>query len=313
MGKFSKILASCLSVPILIAVIFFLNVDVGLFSKPVSAQSAPSVPPERVVDRLGLALTGKLPTSSLRQSYVSGAKSAAEVVDELVKSDDFIMTSARFWLSKMKISGVVDFENIMTIDGKTVLQALTPDIRTIKSRSLEWINSNFSSTSVPPGNSGVVLSGYFRLASDFEVTLANVADDSDLILRVANKSKVDCQLQVREFVRNNGRICPTPYNKFDVSATSQATPTQKSTCLIPAVTAADIAANIVTNPWFGSSPSTQTLVCPGVVERCGSQLENCFPSANFQGNQSVYNGPVNVLLPNLREDFTLEPGVLVAS
>lgn len=284
--------------------------EVRLFSKSAQAQSAPAVPPERVIDRLSLALTGKLPSPELKKAFVEGKKSAADSIDELVKSDDFLQTVAKFWLAKMKITGIVDFENVKTSAGANVMQAINPDTFTMISRSLQWVNLNLSGNNQ---SSGAVSSGYFRLTADQESTLANVVDDEILKSRIANKSMVECSIQTRNFVRTNERICPAPYNKFDISETSTATAIEKSTCIIPAVTEPDIVSNPVSNPWFGASSTVKAFVCPGVVARCGTNLENCFPGENFRASPNGYNGPVNVMLPNLRQDFTLEPGILIAS
>jgi len=268
------------------------------------AQTSVPVSPERVIDRLALALTNKLPSADLKERFVDGQLDMEQAVEELVNSNDFLFTAGKFWLSKMKITGVVDFENIKTSGGATVLQAITVGNRRENSLTLEWVNFNLNNFVDRERYPNAVPSGYFRLASDFTGNLANISDDAELVRKIENKAKVDCSPNDRRFKRNANRTCPSPYNSFS-PATAE--------CKIPKTSRNVIAENVVSDPWFGSSSGVQTLVCPGVVERCGSRLEKCFPSANFAGNPGVYNGPVNVLLPNLREDFTFEPGILAAA
>ena len=266
-----------------------------------SAQTQPNLPRERVFDRVALALTGSLAHPELKASYVGGTKNISEVVQTLTKTDQFLYTTARFWLAKMKISGITDFENITTTGNRTVMQSMTPENRTERSRTLEWKLSG-----------AVTGGGYFRLSSDFEGTLQGVADDLTLVRQIQNKSQVDCELGTpREFIRNGGRICPGPFNKFDPNLTTT-TAIQKSTCTIPALTSAEINANVVNGLWFAPPGSTETRVCPGVKERCGARLQNCFPGELIQGNINTYNGPLNSLIPNLRRDFTTEPGMIAA-
>ena len=91
-----------------------------------SAQTQPNLPRERVFDRVALALTGSLAHPELKASYVGGTKNISEVVQTLTKTDQFLYTTARFWLAKMKISGITDFENITTTGNRTVMQSMTP-------------------------------------------------------------------------------------------------------------------------------------------------------------------------------------------
>lgn len=260
--------------------------------EPVIAQPGESVASARVFDRISLALTGQLKFKALREEYLMGKKSIGDAVDYLVSTEEFLESASRFWLVKMKISGVTDFENIRTSDRRTVMQAMRPSSRTQESKTLQWIG--VSRNQIPEG-------GYFRLATEFTGTLANVTNDEDLKTRIENSAKIDCQLSRREFTRNGRRICPAPYNK--------APNKPGSVCVIPSVTAADI--ETIDEVWFGPE-RTKARVCPGVVERCGERLENCFPGENIAGNINADNGPYNTLIPNLRQDFTLEPGMIAA-
>ena len=267
----------------------------------VSASTQASLSKERILDRLSLALTGRVfaalsqtSMAALKTDFLEGKKSADDVVQALVETDAFLTTAAAFWLTKMKITGITDFENIRTVTNNTVMQGISPQHRTMTSRTLEWVPST-----------AVIGRGFFRLTSEFENTLQDVRNDTELSARIANKAKVECSLTLRTFTRNDNRICPSPYNNFPIPTTD----TQKATCMIPIVTADDINSNSVT-PWF--APGRETRVCAGVTDRCGYNLQNCFPSGNIAGNINANNGPINTFIPNLRADFTFEPGILAA-
>lgn len=274
----------------------------GHLFKSAAAQNQAPPAKARIFDRVALALTGSLGFTQLRSEYVNGSRTINDVVAAMVASNEFLETSSRFWLAKMKINGVVDFENIRTRGGQTVMGAMLPSIGSENSRTLEWVTQ--------PSISG---GGYFRLSTNEELMLQGVVADDDLKRLIANKAQVECQLTERTFVRNAVRVCPAPYNRFDNSLPAT-TDAQKSNCKIPAVSAADINANAntITGPWFAASGTVATQVCPGVKERCGEKLERCFPGRNFQLNINAFNGPINVLIPNLRKDFTLEPGMIAA-
>lgn len=279
----------------------------------VQAQSSPSLPPERVIDRVALALTNKLPSAELKRDFLAGKKKLQDIVAELVKSEDFLTASARFWMTKLKLNGVVDFENINS-GGRSVLNDISPGRLTENSLTLQWSAVTFPQTFRDYLSANVVSAGYYRLEIDTIARLQGVANNEEFLQRMSVRAKYDCarsaaSLASRSIARNNGLACPAPGptdTHYTVSTTSP------NTCVLTGVSDDTLASNVVQGPWFAPSDNTQVMVCPGIVDRCGSNLERCFPSSELVANSSNYSGPANAFLPNLREDFTIEPGMIAA-
>ena len=75
-----------------------------------------SPPPQvRLLDRLALVLTGKLPASQLREDFLAGRKSLSTIATELKNSEAFEQHLAYFYQEKLNITSPVNITDIYAL------------------------------------------------------------------------------------------------------------------------------------------------------------------------------------------------------
>ena len=112
--------------------------NIALFTALLSTSllaAAASPAPVRLLERLALVLTGKLPSEQMKNDFIAGQRNLLEIANELKNSDNFERQLAYFYQEKLNITTPVNitdiYAQVFSANGQSLsqerVQLATPD------------------------------------------------------------------------------------------------------------------------------------------------------------------------------------------
>ena len=234
------------------------------------------VGPERLADRVSLALTGNIAQEADKLAFAEGRLTMDALIDKLVSDKEFETTLARYWSTVFKITSMSDFlSNFSTNVDQNISADLQPSpynyrpgARSMSTRPQQFGCSDFHYQGMEP-----VEAKWFTASNDTEVA------------------------QRADYLKNNTCGESTGPNSISYS-TDKA---KLDAGVLPQTI----------NPWWAQNASVQVKVFPGLLreEYCGPRLEKCIPSG---GSGNYIENSFPPFWNSVQFGMTMEPGILAA-
>ena len=236
------------------------------------------VGPERLADRVSLALTGNIAQEADKLAFAEGRLSMDALIDKLASDKDFETTLARYWSTVFKITSMTDFLNNFT---DNIYQNISANLQP-------------SPYNYRPGARSMTSHPYGFGCSDFHYQGMMPVEPT----RWWTANNDIERAQRADYLKNN--TCGESTGPDSIKYSND--DIKRNAGVFPQTI----------NPWWAQNPSVQVKVFPGLLrqEYCGPRLEKCFP-----GDPGAYNYSENSFFPfwsSVQFGMTMEPGILAA-